>query len=128
MAVGLHNPNDWRYRQRRSNLFDTYLGNSPAADSPYAQAVGNVRQGPVESGKSPAEAIARFLVYNATVDDANRFLAALGKSKGVVVEPSKSPWDSIRRLCRSHFTTEEQVRYLTELRRRKASGEALVQR
>jgi hypothetical protein len=126
--VGLHNPNDWRYHQKPGNLFNTYLGKAPPPDPPETRRR-RPSQGP--HGKSElrdaVEALVRFLLHNASVDEANQFLSLTARSKGQAISHSREPWSSIRAFAREHLTTDEVERYLAELRRRKSAREPLIQ-
>jgi hypothetical protein len=130
--MGLHNPNDWRYRQKPGNLFNTYLGKAPPPDPPETRRPSSNRRRPVRLStpvpkeRDAAEALVEFLQYNASVGEANRFLRLVGTHKGLIIKPSKQPWSAINDFARTHLTSGESARYLTELRRRKAAGEPLI--
>jgi hypothetical protein len=129
--VGLHNPNDWRYHQKPGNLFNTYLGKAPPPEPPETRRRRPGQQPPVPPSTSElndaVEALVRFLLYNASVDEANQFLSLTARSQGQVIPHCKQPWSPIREFAREHLTMGQVERYLAELRRRKAAREPLIQ-
>lgn len=78
--------------------------------------------------REEGEELAQFVLQNMSVPEVNAFLSLLARDRGASYTAKSNPGPDVFTTIRRHLRPRTSRLYLAELRRRKGSGEPLVQR